>query len=137
MSDCALSPRKLSALFIATILLSGCQSAASHMPPLWALPGAAMGTAIGNAAYSVRRERVADAVRQYYPPLRQEVYLSSREQQPHLQRIAAIAGVPSRRYNQLAQVLRDDPDSYFMTTTNSPTLTQIEPLVIAIMVHGD
>ncbi len=52
-------------LLILSLFLLGCSSKdASHLPSLFELPGAIIGTTIENAAYNTKRQRV-----QQYEPL--------------------------------------------------------------------
>jgi len=64
---------KFSYLFI-LLLFVGCSSKeASHLPSLWELPGAIIGSTIENSVYGYKRTKVKQYIITYYDVLRDEI----------------------------------------------------------------
>lgn len=126
------------ALISLALLLSGCQPAGSHVPELWQLPGAAIGNAIGNAVYDSRREKVSAYVQQHYWAIRSEILDNTAKM--HTQQAAKLAGANAAGYRALVDDLTHHPALYFPAniplSAMPPSRKAIEPLVVAIMVHG-
>lgn len=126
------------ALISLALLLSGCQPAGSHIPELWQLPGAAIGNAIGNAVYDSRREKVATYVQQHYWLIRSETIADTVK--THTQQAARLAGANAAGYRALVDDLAHHTALYFPASiplsATPPSRESLEPLVVAIMVHG-
>ncbi len=114
------------ALFLAALTLAACAGGddASHLPSPLALPGQALGNAIGNGIYNARRGRVEAFVKANHPALIGEIRAGGG---PRLARAMELAGVAPEMRPTLALRLRADIGLY----ENSP-----EALVVALMVHG-
>lgn len=115
---------------IAFIGLSACQSGPSHLPPLYQIPGAAIGSAIENNRYASRRSKVKASIA------------------PHLDFILAdadkgggttfelsckTARVSPPKCIELAKKISQDAHIYRVGTFDE----RIEKLTAAFMVYGD
>ena len=105
------------------LALAGCGGEASHLPPPWQWPGAAIGSAVENAAYEERRRRVKAHVAATLPALEAEIAAGSG---PGLDRAMALATVPPARRDEALAALRTTPR----------TEDRAEALTVTLMVHG-
>lgn len=126
---------------IGLIGLSGCtgKQNASHVPPLWQWPTAAIGTAIGNGVYDVRRNRTKRYLTKHYHVVRDSVMADRfwAILSPHFLDACDVARVNSANCSKLRHQLRQDKHLYFTEKPNElPSAEQIENLTIAFMVHG-
>ena len=105
------------------IALAGCGGEASHLPPLWQWPGAAVGSAVGNAAYEARRERVRIHVAASLPAFERDMAAGGG---PSLERGFALASVPQARRGEALAARRATPRGD----------DAVEALTVPLMVHG-
>jgi len=122
-----MSDMKLTALL--ALALTACTSA-SHLPPPHEVPGAIIGTTIGNARYEARRSKVSAHIAANLDGLTGEI---ARGAGPALDETFRLARVPESARPALLTSLRSDPHLYIAP----PDAERIENLTIAFMVHGD
>ncbi len=109
--------------------LAGCSGEASHIPPLWQLPGAAISSAIGNAGYDAKRGRVKQMVTRNERAIAMEIDAGGGVRLTEAMRAARI---DPAIYGTVLKELRDHPDIY-----RSGDGLKIEPVTVALMVHGN
>ncbi len=98
-------------LLILSLFLLGCSSKdASHLPSLFELPGAIIGTTIENARYNAKRERVQQYVTVHYDLLRQEV---AQGQGKHLNEVMYLAGVSGVDQPKAVKEIKKDYSTMF------------------------
>lgn len=122
------------------ILMSGCTSKqASHVPPIWQWPVAAIGTAIDNSIYDRRRNQVKAHITQHYDALRDTIlnHTMWAALSPEFMATCDMARVNTVNCSKLHHELRQDRHLYFPEQESAITRTDtIENLTIAFMVHG-
>ncbi len=106
------------------VLVAGCAGEASHVPPLWQLPGAAIGAAASNAAYAARRARVRAAVEASLPGL------LARRPDATESVLSAARIAPDRRAEAIAAL-----DAELMRPV-ADRAARIEGITVVLMVHG-
>ena len=110
------------------LTLSACIGA-SHIPPPWEIPGAVIGTTIGNARYEARRKKVKIYLADHYDIIL--VQLNSGDGK-NVHEAYSLANVPAAEFTKLTQELSTNPEIYL----NGPPEQNIERITVAIMVHG-
>ena len=113
------------------VALAGCSGAPSHVPPLWQLPGAAVSTAFGNAAYAERRNAVKDLIVAHDTFILREIDANGG---PNLDAAMQVAGIPAERRPDVLAELRAHPEIY-RSGVNGRGL-DIEAVTVAFMVNG-
>ena len=106
------------------LLLAACTREASHVPNPVLLPGHAVSSAVSNAAYGARRDRVKSHVETHHIPIIEEIKTGGGA---HLSRAMDLARVPVARRRALILRLQADRALY---------QTDAEALTVALMVHG-
>lgn len=138
----------LSLALTVSIAVSGCTNT-GHMPPIWSLPGAAIGTAIENAHYDARRKKVSVFIRTHYTALATEI---SQQERKTYGKLCAVAQVENDNMETLYNELSARHTEYFLPLTQGgdtavePTSSasntsaldaSIERITIAVMVHSN
>ena len=114
-------------ILISTLSLGGCASKdASHIGNPLTLPGRAIINGIQNASYDARRSKVKTYVSNNLPNIYRDIDAGGG---PNLQDVMDIARVAPARRPELIAELYANPQIYRQS--------DIEPLVVAIMVHAD
>lgn len=90
--------------------LIACSNNASHMPNVFQLPGAVVGSAIDNAVYNARRNKVTAFVKEHYSEIHQDVMAGGGQ---HLQQALLVAEIPETKHKQAIQQLISDQTLYF------------------------
>lgn len=108
---------------------AGCAGEASHIPPLWQLPGAAVSSAFENASYDAKRGRVEQIVSLHRDAIAAEIDAGGG---PRLTEAMVAAGVPDAVRPVLLNDLRSNRDIY-----RDGRALKIEPVTVALMVHGN
>ncbi len=121
--------RNRSDLLLIVILLAGCSGGPSHIPPLWQLPGAAVSSAYENAGYDAKRGRVKQIVSRHSAEIAAEIDAGGGIR---LTEAMVAAGVPEATRPMLLTDFRSRPDIY-----RNWRGVQIEPVTVALMVHGN
>lgn len=121
--------RRRSDLALSAILLAGCSGEPSHIPPLWQLPGATVSSAFENARYDVKRSRVKELVSQHRDTIAAEIDAGGGAQ---LTEVMEAAGVPDVVRPTLLAELQGHPEIY-----REGRGLKIEPVTVALMVHGN
>lgn len=111
------------------LALSAC-TGASHIPPPWEIPGAVIGTTIGNARYEARRKKVKTYLTLHYALILDEI---SRGQGAHINEACRLGNVPPDQFNIVTTEIAAHPDIYL----SGPPEQNIERMTVAIMVHGN
>jgi len=111
---------------------AGCSGEASHIPPLWQLPGAAVSSAIGNAAYDARRGEVKRLVTLHEQAMVAEIGAGGG---PHLMAAMDTARVPGERRAALLSELWGNPQIY--RHPDNRDRLDIEAVTVALMVYGN
>ena len=101
------------------------------MPPLWQVPGAAVASAVENAAYGTRRDAVKRHVTRDEAALIADI---DRGGGSALDEAMDAARIPVERRAQLAGELRNEPGVY--RRRDDPGLLDIEAVTVALMVYG-
>ena len=123
--------KHLTLSLIAAGLLASCNSKdASHIPPIWEIPGAVIGGGIENAVYGAKRKRVEAHVSANFDAIIADMRSGSG---PALARAFELAGVTEAKHDELIADILGNPDIYL----EGPPAQNIENLVVAFMVHGD
>ena len=108
------------------ILLVGCaDNAPNHLGNPLSWPVQAVTTGMQNASYNQRRNNVKLYVSQHFAEIHQDVQASGGS---YLSQAATLASVPKHKEIQLFKELQSNTNLYFSSN--------IEPLVVALMVHG-
>ncbi len=116
---------------VAVVLLTGCASReASHLPPVWQIPGAVIGGGIENAVYGAKRKRVEAHVSANFNVLLTDMRNGSG---PALTRAFELSGVNESKRDELIADILGHPDIYLV----GPPAQNIERVVVAFMVYGD
>jgi len=121
--------RRPSDLAPLAILLAGCSGEPSHIPPLWQLPGAAVSSTFENARYDAKRGRVKQIVSRHATEIAAEIDAGGGIR---LTEAMVAAGVPEATRPMLLTDLRSRPDIY-----RNGRGVKIEPVTVALMVHGN
>ena len=123
-------PTKTPALLIVSVVLglAAC-SGPSHLPAPWELPGAAVSSAFENATYGAKRGRVERIVSANRDAIAAEIDAGGGVA---LDQAMAAAGVPDAVRPALVSELRTHPEIY-----REGRGLQIEPVIVALMVHGN
>jgi len=103
---------------------------ASHIPPPWEIPGAVIGTTIGNARYEAKRNKVKTALTENYGYILQELRMG---QGPYFTHACSLARVASADCINVHQEIISNPDIYLSRSPDE----NIESMTVAIMVHGN
>jgi len=119
---------RIIALFFAS-LLSAC-SCASHIPPPWELPGAAIGSAIENAGYSAKRKRLKQFLADNFDELKSDIDLSGGAA---LTKAYALSNIPAETQSSLLSEFQTHPEIYFQKSAEE----NLEAVTVAFMVYGD
>lgn len=109
-----------------TAITAGCSSGPNHIGNPITLPGRAILHSLGEASYKARRARVSRYAAQNLPHIHADIRAGGG---PALTQAMDIAGVEPGRRAGLAAELRSDPALYLRP--------DIEPLVVALMVHSN
>lgn len=116
----------LKSIFIC-IVLAGCDKAQpSHVPNPVLLPVEAVKAGASNLVYGAKRSKVARFVTQNYAALEHDVLGQGG---PTERAAMDLAGIPMDRQFSVHKELQSDPALYF---AGNP-----EPLIVALMVHGE
>ena len=118
------------ALLFCLLLLASCTQT-SHVPAPWQLPGAAVGTAIDNAMYGSRRNKVKTFIQNNYASLKADV---TADQGETLSELFKIANVKSKQ-TELLKELQNPESAYVVNASLSEE--GLEKLTVAVMVHSD
>lgn len=103
---------------------------ASHIPPPWEIPGAVIGTTIGNARYEAKRKKVKTYLADHYDIILAQLNSGGGA---NVHEAYRLANVPAGELAKLTQELSTNPQIYL----NGPPDQNIENMTVAIMVHGD
>jgi len=124
--------RRLSRALILATGSAGCSSGPSHLPPPWHLPGAAVSSAFGNAAYDARRDRVKALVTLQERALVADIDAGGGRV---LEEAMDAARVPAPERPLLLTELRGEPHIYRLAGV--PGRLDIEAVTVALMVYGE
>lgn len=113
-------------ILILLSLMACAPNAPSHLPNPLTLPFSAIGNGISNTIYDTRRNKVSLYVRTHFVAIKREVPTDSH---PQLSEAMALAKISNANQAALLSELRKNPDIYL---TDDP-----EPLIVALMVHGN
>lgn len=113
-------------IIISCLLLAACSNAPSHLPNPLLLPIEAVKAGTANLIYGQKRAKVSRFVADNFDALRAEILNGGG---PLERQAMELANVPAPRRFALHQELSGDPDLYFRADQ--------EPLVVALMVHGN
>ena len=111
--------------------LAGCSAGPSHVPPLWQLPGAAVSSAVSNAAYDARRSAVKRLVTRDEAALVAEI---DRGGGPALDRAMDAARIPPGDRAGVVAELGSAPDIY--RRSDDRRRMDVEAVTVALMVYG-
>ena len=111
--------------------MAGCSTGPSHIPPLWQLPGAAVSSAVSNAAYDARRSDVKRLVTRDERAMIGEI---ERGGGPALDRAMDAARIPPENRPGVIAELGSAPDIYRRSDDRSRM--DIEAVTVALMVYG-
>ena len=115
---------------ICVLTLTACTHGASHLPLPHQLPGAAVGSAIDNASYKARRNKVKAAIQPHVDFIMAD---AARGGGPTFDMTCRVANVsPGKCAELLGQIAQDD--HIYQVGTFSERL---EKLTVAFMVYGD
>ena len=115
---------------LACFSLTACQTGPSHIPPVYELPGAALGSAVEKSRYKTRRNKVKASIRPHLDFILAEADLGGG---PTFSLSCKVARVSPSQCTALARQISTDAHIY---KTGTP-LEQIEKLTVAFMVYGD
>ena len=101
---------KLPMLFSLTLLSACSSTGASHLPSIFQLPGAIIGSAIENTAYHARRNRVESFVAKHYLAIREDV---NKGGGPALEGALDAAGLAGDKRSKARQALISRPIEHF------------------------
>lgn len=118
-------------LLIAAGGMAGCSTGPSHVPPLWQLPGAAISSAVSNAAYDARRAGVKRLVARHERALVAEIEAGGG---PASGAALDAARVPAAERGAVLAELRDRPDIY--RRRDDRDRIDVEAVTVALMVYG-
>lgn len=119
--------------FLAMLCLgfAGCKTnEASHLPALWQLPGAAVGSVFENVPYKARRKKVERFTGAHYNQIADDIHAGGGGA---LTQVLNLAHVPVSRRAELVRIILNDPHIYF----GGSHVQNTERLVVAFMVHGN
>ena len=101
-------------ILLATMFLSSCSgNGDSHLPSVFELPGAIVGSAIDNATYNVKRRKVEAYVANNYEALREDVEQGGGQV---LEGALDSAGIKGGKRNQAKNDLISNRSTYFYNT---------------------
>ena len=95
--------------------LTACSRGPSHLPSVFELPTAVIGSAIENTLYSAKRQRVSRFVKQHYASLRTDIIQGGGET---LEKALSLSGVKPNDKARVTQRLHNDKDLLFHHTEN-------------------
>jgi len=114
-------------ILAAALCLPACSSGgANHIGNPLTLPGRAITHSISEAGYKARRYRVKDFVKRNLAGMHGDIQLGGGA---NLTTAMDLACIPEDRRAKLIAELRSDPALY--------AISDIEPLVVTLMVHGE
>ena len=101
-------------LVILVLLLGGCGSKnASHLPSIFELPGAIIGSAMENTRYNAKRKKIERYVSSHYEALKEEIYAGKGE---HLQEVLTLANIKKAKQLEVQQILKKEYATLFQRT---------------------
>lgn len=116
--------------FVLFVGVAGCSSGASHIPPVWELPGAVVGSAIGNVRYEAQRTRVKEEITSDLSGLRADILAG---EGARLDAVIEMARVKQEKRSSLVAALNQDVSA--VPIDDADTLA--ERLTVTFMVHSD
>lgn len=119
-------PVRLARLILPAVLLAGCSTGPNHVGNPLTLPGRAITNGISELSYKARRAKVKDFTRRNATQIHAD--------------IAAGGGANLTTAMTLACVEPDNRAALITELVSNPGLYRsddIEPLVVALMVHGE
>lgn len=97
-------------ILLLAFLLTACSNNASHLPNVFQLPGAVIGSAVDNAVYNSRHKKVATFVNKHYLEIREDVVNGGGAT---LTQAMQEAEIPASKHAQVRQQLIADQAQYF------------------------
>ncbi len=113
-------------LFLLPVALAGCDMGHLGNPVL--LPVSALITAVGNAGYDARRQKLSDHVSAHHPDILRDIRAGTG---PALTTALDLAGIAPATRPDLLALLKKDFSLFQADTPKSR-----ENLVVTLMVHG-
>ena len=119
---------RLLCLLTVSVALSACAGGASHVPPLWQLPGAAVGSTIDNEVYGRRRAKVKKYVAENWIQIQTDISLGGGVA---LNRAFDLAKIAYAKRVGVLKEIKARPDIY----QAGSLVENIEMLTVTLMVH--